>query len=409
MQKKSLNIIFSMLVCLVLVFGSVFSVGAIDDKYEIDDLGLSIKLPREYAVITRTSSADDEAFKKLGLDYDETMTAFTAAHIYLQGVSEDGVLKVTLTKTADKNSEAINNYSDLSSSERKKVTEAFLSDQMYTSGTEVKHNGNIYIDLRFSQKTPESTIYGYQCHTVVNGMNINLTMQKNKEDLTADEVKVITNIANSIKFNKINRNSSLAFDWWRVLLWILVLVAIAVAANYLYKFYINTKKEKAQKRRVHNRMQSKALRSENDESNYDSSKKTSQANASQRLFDELSLDDDLMSFDEMLGYDEDDYHSRANTDLDYFDIDVKSGDDSKGISFFEDYENNSKHSDFLDDLLYDDESDYFDDFFSEKHEDVIEETRESRQPSKNDSSILKRCSNFSKNLSRMISDKTKKK
>ena len=109
MQKKSLNIIFSMLVCLVLVFGSVFSVGAIDDKYEIDDLGLSIKLPREYAVITRTSSADDEAFKKLGLDYDETMTAFTAAHIYLQGVSEDGVLKVTLTKTADKNSEAINN------------------------------------------------------------------------------------------------------------------------------------------------------------------------------------------------------------------------------------------------------------------------------------------------------------
>ena len=78
---------------------------------------------------------------------------------------------------------------------------------MYTSGTEVKHNGNIYIDLRFSQKTPESTIYGYQFHTVVNGMNINLTMQKNKEDLTADEVKVITNIANSIKFNKINRNS----------------------------------------------------------------------------------------------------------------------------------------------------------------------------------------------------------
>ena len=408
MQKKSFNIIFSVLVCFVLIFSSAFSVGAIDDKYEIDELGLSIKLPREYSVITRTTPQDDEAFKKLGLDYNETMTAFSAAHIYLQGASEDGVLKVTLTKTSDKNSEAINNYSDLSSSERKKVTEAFLSDQMYTSGTEVKHNGNIYIDLRFSQKTPESTIYGYQCHTVVNGMNINLTMQKNKEDLTADEVKVITNIANSVKFNKIKRNSSLAFDWWRVLLWILVLVAIAIAANYLYKFYTNTKKEKAQKRRVHNRMQSKALRSEEDTLLDGGSEKAPSQSTSQMLFDELSLDDDLMSFDEMLGYGDDDYHSRANTDLDYFDIDVKTKDDSKGVSFFEDYESSSSRSDFLNDILGDDDSDYFDDFFSEKHNEV-EENREVRKPSSNGGGIMKRCSNFSKNLSKMISDKTKSK
>lgn len=411
MQKKSLNIILSTFVCLVLSFCSVFSVGAIDDKYEIDELGLSIKLPREYSVITRTTPAEDEAFKKLGLDYNETMTAFSAAHIYLQGVSEDGVLKVTLTKTSDKNSEAINNYSDLSSSDRKKVTEAFLSDQMYTSGTEVKHNGNIYIDLRFSQKTPESTIYGYQCHTVVNGMNINLTMQKNKEDLTADEVKAITNIANSVKFNKIKRNSSLAFDWWRVLLWILVLVAIAIAANYLYKFYTNSKKEKAEKRRVHNRMQSKALRSEDDRLNISDSSKDMNKSASQLLFDELSVDDvddDIMSFDEMLGYNEDDYHSRANTDLDYFDIDVKSSDGSKGVSFFEDYENNSNHSDFLDDLLGDDDTDYFDDFFSEKHNEA-EEKREVSKPSSNGGGIMKRCSNFSKNLSKMISNKTKSK
>ena len=412
MHKKSFRNIFSLLVCVVLLLCSIFSVGAIDDKYEINELGLSIKLPKEYSVITTTTAQDDEVFSKLGLDYNETMTAFSAAHIYLQGVSEDQILKITLTGTSDKNSEAINNYSDLSSSERKRVTEAFLSDQMYTSGTEVKHNGNIFIDLRFARKTPAGTIYGYQCHTVVNGMNVNLTMQKNNEDLTADEIKVITNIANSIKFNKIKRNSSLAFDWWRILLWILVLVAIGIAAHYLYKFYLNSKKEKEQQRRTQHRIQSKAHRTEEDLL-HDGGAPAKKNGAEQSLFDDLSLDDD-MSFEEMLGYDVDDYRSRANTDLDYFDIDVKTKDDSKGFSFFEDYESdkNRSKSDFLDDLLSDDDSDYFDDFFSDrKSEDIRKqrEEREYRQPQNSSQGIMKRCSNFSKNLSRMISDKTKSK
>lgn len=409
MHKKSFINVFSLFVCVVLLLCSIFSVGAIDDKYEISELGLSIKLPREYSVITRTTPQDDEVFSQLSLDYNETMTAFNAAHIYLQGVSEDQILKVTLTGTSDKNSEAINNYSELSSSERKTVKEAFLSDQMYTSGTEVKHNGNIYIDLRFARNTPAGTIYGYQCHTVVNGMNVNLTMQKNNEDLTADEVKVITNIANSIKFNKIKKNSSLAFDWWRILLWILVLVAIAFAAHYLYKFYQSSKKEKAEQRRTHNRIQSKAHRT-GDDLLYDGEADSIKVEKPQSFFDELSMDDDdIMSFEEMLGYDTDDYHSRANTDLDYFDIDVKSSDEAKGVSFFEDYESGGSKSSFLDDLLSDDDSDYFDDFFSDKKNDEIIDEPEYRQPKKNSEGIMKRCSNFSKNLSRMISDKTKSK
>lgn len=405
MHKKSFRNILSLLVCILLLLCSIFSVGAIDDKYEISELDLSVKLPREYSVITRTTPENDEVFSKLSLDYNETMTAFTAAHIYLQGVSEDQILKITLTGTSDKNSEAINNYSELSSSERKTVTEAFLSDQMYTSGTEVKHNGNIFIDLRFAKKTPASTIYGYQCHTVVNGMNVNLTMQKNNEDLTADEVKVITNIANSIKFNKIKRNSSFAFDWWRILLWILVLVAIGIAVHYLYKFYQNSKNEKEQQRRNQHRIQSKAHRTQEDLL-HDGEVSGNASDSSKSFFDEFSLDDD-MSFEEMLGYDTDDYHSRANTELDYFDIDVKTKDESKGVSFFEDYESdrNRSNSDFLNDLLGDDDSDYFDDFFSDRKDDDFVQEREYKQPQKSGEGVLKRCSNFSKNLSRMISDK----
>lgn len=408
MHKKSFKIFLSVLVCFVLVVLSVFSVGAIDDKYEIDEIGLSIKLPREYSVITTTTPEDDEVFSKLSLDYNETMTAFDAAHIYLQGVSEDQILKVTLTQTSDKNSEAINNYSSLSSSERKTVKEAFLSDQMYTSGTEVKHNGNHYIDLRFAKDTPSGTIYGYQCNTVVNGMNINLTMQKNAEDLTADEVKVITNIANSIKFDKV-KTSGIALDWWRILLWIVVLIGIAVAAHYLYRFYVNSKKEKEEQRRNKTRIQSKTIRREEENLIDEKPEVSSSTSRYQSLFDDLGIDDDMMSFEETLGYDTDDYHSRANTDLDYFDIDVKTKDTSDADAFFEDYENDTDHSDFLNDLLSDDDSDYFDDFFSERSRYTEEERPQRNKPSDNKNSVMKRCSNFSKNLSRMISDKTKSK
>ena len=395
MRKRPLIAFSSLLVCLFVIFCSVLSVGAIDDKYTIDELGLSIKLPKEYTVVTRTTESGDEAFKKLNLDYNETMTAFTAANIYLQGVSDDGILKITLTQTSDKNSQAINNYSDLSSAERKTVLDAFLSDQMYTSGTEVKHNGNIYFDLNFAQKTRSGTIYGYQCHTVVNGMNINLTMQKSKEQLTADEIKVAVNVANSINFHKIKRSSGLAFDWWRILLWILVLVACALIAHYLYKFYTNMKKQKAQERRSRKRQVERSVMSEEDRLIEDLPKES--YSRSQALFDDLGIDDDdFMTLDEMLGYDTEDYHSRANTDLDSFNIDVKSKDSTQGVSFFEDEGEN-----------IDNKPDYFEDFFAKEEESRPVTTRAASSVLLNVKTFFRHLKYFSKNLYSSVSKKVK--
>ncbi len=386
MRKKSFTVLCSLLVCLVVLFCSVLPVGAIDDKYTIDELGLSIKLPKEYTVITRTTQADDEAFKKLKLDYNETMTAFAAANIYLQGVSDDEILKITLSQTSDKNSQAINNYSDLSSAERKTVLDAFLSDQMYTSGNEVKHNGNIYFDLNFAQKTRSGTIYGYQCHTVVNGMNINLTTQKSNEELTADEIKVAVNVANSINFHKIKRSSGLAFDWWRILLWILVLVACALIAHYLYKFYTKAKKQKAQERRSRKRQVERPIMSEED--SLIEAQEQKSYSRSQALFDDLGIDDDdFMTLDEILGYDTEDYHSRSNSDMDTFNIDVKSKDSSHGVSFFEDEGEN-----------IDNKPDYFEDFFAKEEESRPVTTRAASSVLLNVKTFLRHLKYFCKNL-----------
>ncbi len=399
MRKRYFSALVSVLICCVLVACCVFSAGALEDKYDIDELGMSLKIPKEYFVLTRETESTDEAFKELELDYDETMTAFSAANIYLRAVSEDEVLKITLTQTSDKNSEAINNYSDLSSSERKTIIDAFLSDKMYTSGVEVKHNGNIYFDLSFAQQTPVNVIYGYQCHTVINGMNINLTLQKDDEELTADEIKVVTNIANSIHFDKIKRNSGFAIEWWRVLVWIIVLLAIAMLAKYFYSHYNNSTRKKLNERRSKPKTDDNL--SETDRLLRDGSEHVSEKESTRSLLYDLGFENtddesDEQTFEEMLGYDVDDYYSRANTDLENFDIDVKEKDPSNGVSYFED-----------EGATIDDKPDYFEDYFNEETESRPVVKRAASSVTLNAKLFARHCGYFCKNVSRAVVTKVK--
>lgn len=362
MRKKSFSALLSVIICLVVMLSSVVGVVALEDKYTIDELSMSIKIPKEYTVITRTTERSDEAFSTLSLDYDETMTAFYAADIYLQSVSDDGILKVTLTQTSDENSEALYNYSDLSTSERSQILDAFMASETYTSGVEIKHNGNIYFDLAFTQQTPTNVVYGYQCHTVINGMNINLTLQKNDEALTADEIKVVTNIANTISFKKITHKNGPSFDWWRIVLWIVILIVIAILANYLYRQYNFKRRNQQKERRTRVRVSHSHLMTEEEKLLNSSAEYRSEPESTHSLLSELGFDNnesanEPMSFDELLGYDTTDYHERANTEMESFDINVKSKDKKSGVSFFED-----------DGKSINDKADYFEDYFKEDTE-----------------------------------------
>ncbi len=415
MRKRLFSSLLSLVVCCVLIVLSTVSTFALDDKYDIDELGMTIKIPKEYLVITRTLERDDEVFKTLGLDFDETMTAFSAANIYLQATSDDSLLKVTLTKTADKNSEAINNYSELSSSQRKTVLDAFLSDDMYASGVEIKHNGNIFFDMGFTQNSQSGEIYGYQCHSVVNGMNINLTLQKYNEELASDEIKVVTNIANSISFDKIKRGSSLAFDWWRVLLWVVILIVVALLANFVYHQYNLKKQQQQASRRDRYRKSVSENLKEADLILEDEPKTSREVSKSKLLSDilgESDYGDDNVSFDELLGYDTTDFRGRANTEFESFDIDVSYKESSDIDEFFEKSEESTVkkkevRSSYLSD--FDTDDDYFSDYFSLDNDEFEDRKKPEEQASAKGKSVLKRTGYFCKNLSRMISGNDKNK
>ena len=326
--------VFALVAALMSAF--LIPASAMDDTYSFDEFGMSIKLPKSYYVITRDTPRDDKVFSDVGLDYDETLTAFRNADIYLRAYDPDKVLQLSMTVTKDENSRTVNNYSDLTVADRKAVTDMLLSDPSVASAVEVKHNGNIFFDTERSTVSEGKTVYFDQSSTVINGMQIDLTLQKVEDEIAADEAKILTNAANSLSFDDIKRNTGAVFDWWRLLLWIGILVAISVAVSVIYKHRNSAKKQKIEERR--------ARRSRAASDDPESAEEQPAAPE---------------SFEKDLGYtDEEEFSQRSDTDeMASYDISVKEKDPAKGVSLFED-EGDS----------IDDGTDYFDTYFNEPTE-----------------------------------------
>ena len=337
MRARLLRLVAIIAAAVMLIFVSVISAAAMDDTYRFEDLGMSLKLPKSYSVITRDTPRDDKVFSEVNLNYDDTMTAFHNANIYMWAYDPDMVLQISLTATQDANSKAVNNYSDLTAAERKAVSDTISAESGVTSAVEVKHNGNIFFDSQRSAEAGGTTVYIDQSNTVINGLQIDLTLQKKDEAITPEEAKVLTNVANSMSFDNIRRNTGPVFDWWRLLLWVGILAALSVAISVIYKHNNN-----AQRRRLEERRARRA------ESEKNESELPEQHNQEQR-----------QTFEEALGYmDDEEFNSRAEADeMSGSDISVRERDPSKGVSYFEDGGDS-----------IDDGTDYFDTYFKEPTE-----------------------------------------
>ena len=337
MRLRFIRMIVALTLAAIVVFGLSAQVSALDDTYRFDDLEMSIKFPKSFYVITVDSQRDDEVFSQVELDYDETMTAFKAADIYLRAYEPEMTYQISMTVTKNETTAAVNNYADLTSAERKSIIDTVLSDESVSTATEVKHNGNIFIDSQRQAETEGETVYINLSNTIINGMQIDLTLQKTGEEITPEEAKTLTNAANSLSFDHVRRNTGPVFDWWRLLLWVVILAALAIAISIVYRQYNATNKRKLEERRIMRKI------------------------ASDVDGETLAHAEKIrpMTFDESLGYqDDEEFTARAEADeMADSDIKVREQDPNKGIAFFEDEGSG-----------IDDGSDYFDTYFEEPTE-----------------------------------------
>lgn len=327
-----------LLLIVMMVFASAIRVCALDDTYSFEELGMSVKFPKDQYVISLNTPRGDPVFDAVNLDYDETMIAFRNADVYLMAYDPDKTYQISMTVTKDEKTEEINNYADLTSAERKVILDTVSQQENIVSAVEVKRDNNIFLDYQSAVSDGETTTYINLCNTVVNGMQIDLTLRKVGEEITPEEAKVLTNAAGSLSFNKVNRKTGAVFDWWRLLLWVGILAALSIAVTVIYKQY-----NASVKRKTAERLRSR--RSPNGEE-----EEPEPAHAGK---------DEEISFEEELGYkDDEEFAERADADeMAGYDIKIRDRDPNKGIEFFEDEGSN-----------IDDGTDYFDTYFKEQVE-----------------------------------------
>lgn len=204
MSMKRLKKIAVMTLCvLICLFGSSVVCSAAQQRYTISELDdMVVFLPENMTAITRSSSATDKYFSVFGLDYDTTMQNFKNGNIYLQGMDNMSGVTVTVTMTKTTESEGIGNYNMLSTEKLSEVTNNFLSQSEYTSCTPDNANDVVWLIFNADVNNNGTMIKAYQANTIYDGMSINVTLQRNGGNVTAEDYSTFSSIVSSATFLK---------------------------------------------------------------------------------------------------------------------------------------------------------------------------------------------------------------
>jgi hypothetical protein len=178
---------------------------AVNNTYEIDEIGMSISIPDDMLTITRDSKKTDTYFSTFGLDYTETMSNLTEGNIYLQAMKEDGSLTITVTMAETEDSKEFGNYNDLSEAEINSITSGYLKDKTYKSCAVAKYNGNTYMNLIVNTKSGNKTVQAQQSSTVVGGKLYTVSMYASAgKKLTDDNKTLMGTILSSVSITESN-------------------------------------------------------------------------------------------------------------------------------------------------------------------------------------------------------------
>ena len=334
-MRRIAKVMLVLAVTIALMFTAVIPVAALNDTYRFDEFGMSVKVPKGYHVIKRDTPADDPIFSYLQQNYQDTMNEFQSANVYLCAYDPDWTFQMRMKIIRNENSEKISNYADLSEAGLKEHLDTLLASDPLAN--KVKRGDYIFFETSLEDNTGEEPIYIQKSETIVNGYQVELTLRKSADPISTADAKALIALASSIEFDAVKDTSSgLTFDWWRLLLWVFILVALTVILSLLAR-HRNTVR--------HRRIEEHRRKREEAESA-----------AVTVTADTVTVGEQEITFDEALGYgDSDRFSSRAGADLESIDINVREKDPDRGVNFFED---GGKSID-------DRSEDYFDSYFKE--------------------------------------------
>ena len=115
--------------------------------------------------------------------------------------NSDLVLTVTMTETED--SKKLGNYNQLEADKLSEIARNFINQNEYTSCTVDQAVSNVvWLEFNARVNNAGSLIEAYQANTVFDGQSINITLQRNGANVTADDYEVFSGIISSAEFHK---------------------------------------------------------------------------------------------------------------------------------------------------------------------------------------------------------------
>ena len=239
-MKKISAILCVIIMCAVILCPLALTASAESTAYEIDALNMSIPIPDDMIVLTRESTANDEFFKTFKLNYETTMSKLVDGNIYLEAVTKDSALTLTVTMTKTEDSKKIGSYNNLSDEELANIMQKLRENKTYKDASPVEYNDIKYICLNMSFKSGKKTVQAQQYNTVMNGENINITMQAapGKKLKAADKELLAEVVGGTIILNDnfFNRNKGLILYGSITLLAIIIIVVVFII---LLKYFRN--------------------------------------------------------------------------------------------------------------------------------------------------------------------------
>ena len=239
-MRRFASAIFTVAVCAVIVCSFALTAFAESTAYEINKLHMSIPIPNNMIVLTRDSNEDDSFFKTFKLNYETTMSKLSDGNIYLEAVTEDSALTLTVTMTKTEDSVKIGSYSSLSDEKIANIMKKLRENKTYRDASPTEYKGIKYICLNMSFKNGKKTVQAIQYNTVMNGENINITMQAAPgKKLKTAQKEILTGIIKETSIlndNFFNRNKG-------VILYTAITVAaiaiVAVAFILIFRYIRN--------------------------------------------------------------------------------------------------------------------------------------------------------------------------
>ena len=163
-------------------------------EYTPENTGMRISLPSDMYILTPDISKDDPALAAVKMKKEDVEKSFAENGTLLKAFAKDFSYDITLTLSQSDKTEEIKNLSSLSESEIDKITDALLKSD-YTVGCSINTYNNIpFLSLDTEYKSGDTTIYGVQEYTIVNGKNIIITFQSHTGKLTQNQQALIGKI-----------------------------------------------------------------------------------------------------------------------------------------------------------------------------------------------------------------------